>query len=76
MSLVKLIPKLDDDYISIDVQFTNNYFGVWIDLIENDSTLNYPKTLFDNRITQDSWLRFRIKDENGSFSDWSEASKP
>jgi hypothetical protein len=76
MAVFRIVPHIDDSSSTIDIQYTTNIFGSWSALITNDPVSEYPKTFSDNNITSDTWLRFRIKDTGGNYTDWSDPIKP
>ena len=69
--IIKVSPHFDDDASTVDIQRTNNIFGSWTAVITDDAVTNYPKKFNDNLITDDTFIRFRIKDTGGEYSDWS-----
>lgn len=75
MAIIKLTPHFEYDTSTVDVQFSDNPFGTWTSLITDDPVSQYPKKFSDNRITDITYIRFRVKNTLAEYSDWSTPRK-
>jgi len=76
MAVFKITPHLDEDAATVDVQFSQTLYSSWTDLILTDPVANYPRKFSDTRVTQDTYIRFRIKNTLGEYTDWSNPIRP
>ncbi|MEK6862467.1 MAG: hypothetical protein AABY07_10995 [Nanoarchaeota archaeon] len=76
MAVFRISPHMDDDVVSVDVQYADNPFSTWTALITDDPIANYPKKFSNTSVTENTYLKFRLKASDGSYTDWSLPVKP